>query len=256
MATYGQYGDLTPARAGTPEGLDFNVESKVAKANIAFGAPLFYDVADENGAYNAVQDKVTVTLSADLVTSNVITSIVKLNGVALTTVANTFATDHDTTIAAHIAALEALTGITCVTAGARAFLITGESKANVTVTTTVTLGGSQATASYAYGTSTLVFGGVAIVSHREFWDGATGTDVSGIYPTLDMVNSLNDGEVWVKVPDAASNTANKPAYVILNTESADYGKFTTTSTNNYDCGCYFKSNPLNKLAKVEVRGIK
>ena len=253
---YGNYGDLTPARAGTIEGLEACIESRVAKAQVSFGAPLFYDAADEKGCYNPVQDKATVTLSADLVTSNVITSIVKLNGVALTTVASTFATDHATTMTAHIAAIHALTGVACV-AGAtnRAFIITGDTLGNVTVTTTVTLGGSQATATYAYASATLVFGGVSIVSHREFFDAATGVDVSGAYPIKDMVNSLNKGSVWVKVP-SISNTANKPAYVILNTESADYGKFTTTATNNYDSGCWFKSNPLNGLAIVEVRGIK
>lgn len=96
-----------------------------------------------------VRSQVVGLLSADLVTSNVITTTVTLNGTALTPVATTFSVDHDTTMAAHIAALAALSGVTAVAgsdANGRSFIITGDDANDiVSATSVVTLGASQAT---------------------------------------------------------------------------------------------------------------
>jgi len=259
--SYGLYNDLTPGRAGLLEGLEHDIEGRVAKDVFVWGAPVFYDQADEKGAYAPVQDVVVMSLSGALVASNVITSTVTLNNVAFVAIATAWNTDHATTFATHIAAIHALTGVTCVIGTANQFTVTGENDVNVSIVTVVTLGASQATASYAYSTSSLVFAGVAPVSHREYWDGATGTDSNGVYPLKDMVNVVYGGHIWVFVPDGTTNTANKKAYVITNSDNADFGKFSTTATNNYDCGVYFKSNPIaigtgNTIVLVEVHGIK
>jgi hypothetical protein len=90
----------------------------------------------------------TVTLSGVLVTSNVITSII--NG---TTITNTFATDSPTTIAAHISAINASAPLIALGIVASAigsgigYVLT--SQTTITATCTVTLGASQATATYA-----------------------------------------------------------------------------------------------------------
>lgn len=102
----------------------------------------------------------------------------------------------------------------------------------------------------------LVFGGVAVLSHRSF------VDSEGEYPVEDMVSVCTDGEIWVRVPDGLSGCANKVAYVIDLLADVDYKKFTATSgANTYDAGCVFKSNPISlgtgkTYARVEVRGLK
>jgi len=91
------------------------------------------------------------TLSADLITANVLTTTVTLNGVTLTPVASTYATDHDTTIAAHIGLLAAVTGLACVASGARGFQVNGDVATDtVSMVSVVTLGASQATVVQTY----------------------------------------------------------------------------------------------------------
>jgi hypothetical protein len=253
---YGAYNDLTPVRAGMLDGLEHNIESRVADEATQFGDPVFYKNGDEDKEYLPFQNSVTQLLSADLVASNVLTTTVTLNGVALTPVATTYASSHAASMTTHIAAVAALTGVTCVAGSTnRAIVITGDAATdNVSVVSVVTLGASQATVADTYATS-FKFGGVAVISQRSF------VDSTGEYPATDMVNVLTEGEIWVSVPDGTTGTANQIAYVIANSDNANYKKFTATATNNYDSGCYFKSNPIavgtgKTFAKVEVRGIK
>jgi len=99
--------------------------------------------------------------------------------------------------------------------------------------------------------ASLKFLGVAIVSQRSF------NDSQGEYVAYDTMNVLTRGEVYVTVPSGLSSIANKSAYVIDDQSNDDYEKFTTTAAGNYDCGCYFKSNPnSDNLVRIEVRGMK
>jgi hypothetical protein len=52
--------------------------------------------------------------------------------------------------------------------------------------------------------------------------------------------------------DEEANPADKEsAYIdIVN------GVFTDVASSNYDCGCFFRSNKQDGLARVEVRGMK
>lgn len=104
--------------------------------------------------------------------------------------------------------------------------------------------------------ASLVFGGVAVINQR-----GDNTSV-GEYAIKDMVSVCTEGKIWVRVPDALSGCANKPAYVIDLIADGDYKKFTDTAgANTYDPGCYFRSNPITlgtgqTFAMVEVRGVK
>jgi hypothetical protein len=63
------------------------------------------------------------------------------------------------------------------------------------------------------------------------------------------------GKIHVRVAESSTPQDKKPAYVILS--GADAGKFTDVSTNNYDCGCIFRSGRIESdLALIEVRGLK
>lgn len=99
--------------------------------------------------------------------------------------------------------------------------------------------------------ATLVFAGVAIISQRSF------RETQGTYPQYDSLNVMERGKVWVATASGVSLCDNKAAYVIDDVADAEYGKFTATSgANTYDIGCYFRSNPDNNLAVLEVRGLK
>lgn len=99
--------------------------------------------------------------------------------------------------------------------------------------------------------ASLVFLGVAVISQKSLV-----SDASLEYNAYEVMNVLKRGQVWVSVPSGISDTANKKAYVIHDQDDSDYGKFTTTSGSNYDCNCYFRSDPTSdNLARVEVRGL-
>jgi hypothetical protein len=109
--------------------------------------------------------------------------------------------------------------------------------------------------------ASLLFAGVALNSLRA--DAKAG--IANSYTQYDTINVVNRGEIWVRVPDAETNTANKPVYLIHLTSDGDYGKFTSTAGTNYDTGCWFKPNPIingtgtgapGKYACIEVRGLK
>jgi hypothetical protein len=99
--------------------------------------------------------------------------------------------------------------------------------------------------------ATRKFAGVAIISQRSF----VGTE-DNLYPTYDQISVLEEGCVWVPVASGISAIANKAAYIIDLTSDGQFKKFTDATSGNYDCGCYFKSNVLNGLAVLEVRGLK
>lgn len=125
---------------------------------------LIFAYKGETKAYKYLADTAKAVFSADLVASNVINGTV--NGVAIAPV--TFATSHANTMTLLINAVKALTGVEAVLdstdANGRTLLIRTKG-ATSTVLFTVTLGGSQATASYTYASGAL-FRGVAKYATR------------------------------------------------------------------------------------------
>jgi hypothetical protein len=100
--------------------------------------------------------------------------------------------------------------------------------------------------------TSLKFLGIARISQRSF------VDSEGNYPPYSDMDVLTEGEIYVQVASGLSAIANAPAYVLDVTTDAQYQKFTTDSTaeNVYDIGCYFRSNVVDGLARLEVRGLK
>jgi hypothetical protein len=244
-----EYGTMDIALAGLLYGYNHDVESAIAQEDIAFGAPVFGFVGSENKCYGPHKDKITTLLSADLVASNVITSVI--NGIS---VANTFATDHATTMAAHIAAINAKAelitlGISAVVGGTnRGIVISGPAGLDLTMTQVVTLGASQATATITYGTNGKFLGAACFIQTGGNNFGA-GTSS---WKNKDSVSILRDGKIWVL---AESTVADKDAaYVSIGTGTL--GKFSDVSTANYDIGGYFRSTISGGLAVLEVRGLK
>ena len=119
----GAYGNPDAAIAGMIVGVPNDVESAIAKEDIAYGSPVYGPVGVENVAYGPHKDKATVTYTSDTQSTSVLTTVI--NGIS---VANTFATDHATTMTAHIAAINAKAelialGITATASTARIFVV-------------------------------------------------------------------------------------------------------------------------------------
>jgi len=247
----GAYGAPDVAIAGMVEGFHNDFESAIAKEDIDFGSPVFGFVGSENKCYAPHKDKATATLSADLVTSNVYT--VTINGTA---VAETFDTDHATTMTALIAAINADTtlaglGISAAAGSSnRVIVISAPAGLDLTVTGAVTLGATQANVAVVHGTNGKFLGVAAFVQNggKDFGAG-TACWKNGM-----SVSILRDGRVWVP---AESTVADKdPAYVSGLGGAGTLGKFTDVATNNYDIGGFFRSNVSSGLALLEVRGMK
>ena len=246
----GAYGAPDAAIAGLIVGIPNVVESAIAKEDIAYGSPVFGAVGVENKAYGPHTDAVEVTLSGVLVTSNVITTTI-----AGTAVATTFATDHATTMTAHIAAINA--NATLVAAGYSAaaggsnlkVVVTGPIGTSVVITSIVTLGAGQVTAAYVYSTNAKYLGVAAFVQNGgKDWGAGTAKWKTGM-----SVNIVADGTVWVPAESSAADK--KAAYAVIS-GTGTIGNFGTVSTNNYDIGSFFRSNVNNGLAILEVRGLK
>ena len=143
------YDNLNQAIPGLLFGLNARrkIETWKATEEMGFGIPVFGYEGDELNGYPAKQDMGIITLDADLVTSNVITTTFTIDGVAQTPVATPFDTDHDTTMDNHKDALEAaITNLeVTLTDGIdnRQFTCFLKGK-NVQVASAVTLGASQA----------------------------------------------------------------------------------------------------------------
>lgn len=247
----GAYDNLDQAIAGLKLGIDMDrVETWKAAETIAFGAPVFVYEGDDVGAYNVKQDTATITLDADLVTGNTITTTVTVDGVAQAAVATPFNTDHDTTMDDHVTNLEAgITGLDVTLTDAtnnRQFTLFLKGSDLTAITSPVTGGASQAGVTMAY-TTAQVFAGVALYTSKSE------VDTVGTYVADETVNVLAEGQVWINTDGAVSSNTN--AYVVWDATSADQGKFTATATDNYDVGCKFRSDlAAAGLALVEVRG--
>lgn len=249
----GAYESLDTAIAGLKIGTGMSRVEGTWKAaeTILFGAPVFGYAGDSLNAYNVKQDIATITLDADLVTANVITTTLTIDGVAQAAVATTFITDHDTTMTAHGDALEAAFSGLVVTytdvTDNRQFTLTYKGVNMSLVASAVTAGGSQAGVVIAYDNGQ-VFLGIALFTQVM-------GDNGGYYVANDSLNILTRGQIWVNA--SAAVNANTAAYVIWDGTSANQKTFTGTSTDNYDVGCRFrKTTTVAGLVPVEVNGQK
>jgi hypothetical protein len=249
------YGNLDTAIAGLTYGIKGRkeVESWNAAESINFGVPCFSyageDFSDGTGdVYNAKQDTSTITLDADLVALNVITTTITIDGVAQDAVATTFATTHDATMTAHAAAIEAaISGVTVTLTDAtdnRQFTVFYKGHNINLITSPVTAGGSQAGVTIAYTTAQIFIGFSAFTQKSNVAD-------VGYYAQYETVNVLTYGMVYALTSVAVN--ANTAAYAIW--AVTNQTKLTGTATSNYDINCRFRSTlAAAGLALVEVKG--
>lgn len=238
------YGDSQRTIAGQQYGLTSKVRTYTAGEKIYPGDPVFGMVGDNDHCYGAHINAVTLTASAALVVGNKVT--VTVNGVALPVI--DFVESSAKTLQEIVRQIDLNSvlgelGINAfVVEGAEAITITGNG-ISITASAVVTEGASQATYSSATDTS-LKFIGVA--KHTELCS-KNGT---GYYDIDDVVNVMDFGEIYVPVADDANPADKEPAYIDITA-----GVFTDDSSG-YDCGCFFRSNKQDGLARVEVRGMK
>jgi hypothetical protein len=202
-------------------------------------------VGDNEHCYGAHINAVTLTADGDLVTGNKVA--VTVNGIVMPGVEfveSTQKTLEKVVLGIELNADLGELGITAfVVEGANAFTIVGPG-INITASATVTDGTSQATFSSQADTN-LKFVGVA--KHTEL----STKNGTGYYDAEDAVNVQDFGEIYVPVAEDANPADKEPAYI-----DVANGVFTDVSGSNYDCGCFFRSNKQDGLARVELRGMK
>lgn len=246
----GAYGNIDQAFPGLLFGLNARrkIETWKAIEEIGFGIPVFGYAEDELNMYPARQDIGIITLDADFVADNVITTTLTIDGVAQTPVATTWDSDHDTTMTAHKDDLEAaFSGLEVTLTDAtnnRVFELFWKNK-NVQVASVITLGASQAGITISYNNNQ-VFLGVTSFTQKG------SVDTVGVNEEGDPSNVLTHGKLWVD-PNGTVQ-ANTDAYVIWQI-GANQGKFTATATDNYATGCKFRKDTTSQgYSIVEVNG--
>lgn len=246
----GAYNNLDPAIAGLILGINGRkqIDTFVAQEQIEFGAPVMGYEGEDNKGYNIKQDKATITLDADLVSLNVITTTITIDGVAQSPIATTFTTDHDNTMDLHKAAIEAaISGISVTLTDAtdnRQFTLLHKGHNINTIVSVVTLGASQAGVTIAY-TNGQIFLGVAGFEHTSY------SDSRGSYFQYDAMNVMTYGKMYVNTSVAVN--AHTDVYAIW--KITDQTKFTNVLADNYDVKCRFRSTiAAAGLALIEVRG--
>lgn len=140
------YGAYDVALAGMEFGheMDHQRITKAAYGTFDFGDPVFGQKGDDDRGY--MLDKIRVTFSADFVASNTING--SIAGLPIAQV--TYGTDHATTFAAVVAAIDALAGVSIAASSASARTIDiSIPKTKIAATFTVAAGSSQAVASYS-----------------------------------------------------------------------------------------------------------
>lgn len=248
------YGKPSAAIAGLLYGAKADVESGIAKENIGFGQPCFgfADVPDEMYLYHVETAK--IVLAGALVTDNVITTTIKD-----TDIATTLDTDHATTMAKHVAAINASTalgayGLVAVLdaddSNKRTILLSVPKSLDIgTVTCAVTLGATQTTATITSSTARKFMGVAVFVQNGSKTMGAG----NACWETGTYMNVLSKGKIYV--PAVSTVDEKDAAYVV--TSGATQNQFTDASSNNYDIGGYFRSSvDSDGLAVLEVRGMK
>jgi len=174
-----------------------NVESYLPYENLLFGRGVVLSQSDNKKVRYPLYNLVTLTYSADFVTSNSIA--VTVNGTALT---QAFDTDHATTFAALVAKIEALDNVTATgNATTRVITILGTDVNVVLTSLAVTGGATQATSTVVESTQD-VFLGLTVK------DDTLEQDNSGnVYyklANLDMVSTCTRGRIVVYVEEAVT----------------------------------------------------
>lgn len=204
------YGNMDRGVAGLPQGLDKEVISRLAGAQIEYGAPAMLRSGEAEKCFPFVADRALITYSADFVASNSIA--VTVNDVVMTPVV--YATSHAATFAALVVAVEALTGVDVVSSDVTARTILVQTTGLTTVATSaVTLGATQASVTVGFGTGDAV-GGVAMFTQKT----------PAYYEAADAVNIERSGNILVTV--AVAITAGQAAYL------TSTGLWTNVSTGN------------------------
>ena len=246
----GAYGSPDVAVAGLLEGFPNLVDSAIAQEDIAYGSPVFGFEGKENVAWGAHKEQTLLTLSADLIAANKYT--VTVGGIAI---AETFATDHATTMTALIAAINASVpikamNVIAVAVGTRGIAITaGAGGTTVLVSGVVASGLSQPDVAVEVGTAGKFLGVAVFVQNG----GATWGAETACWKNKSPINILREGKIYV--PVEASVKDKQKAYAVM-AGSGTIGKFTDVATSNYDIGAFFRSNVHGGLALLEVRGMK
>ena len=243
------YGDLGQAIAGQKFGLNDKTETIIAGERLFPGDPVFQKVGDDEFGYGAGIMGVALTASAALVDGNAVT--VTVNGIALEPVS--FVESSPETFRRIANAINLSAELRKI--GITAFLLEGEALkffvtsagAGINASATVTGGASTPTFESAPNGNSK-FRGVARHMDISFRDGAG-------FPSGHPVSVMTHGHIVVPVADSANPDNLVPAYVIMSGDDA--GKFTHVATDNYNCGCFFRSSQLeSKLALIEVNGLK
>lgn len=247
----GAYNNTEPAFAGLVHDIkagNRRTSTWRAGEQLGFGIGAFGYEGDDVNVYSAKQDEATITLDADFVASNVITTTVTIDGVAQSPVATTWVDTHDNMMDAHKADLEAaISGLVVTLTDSvdnRQFTLLYKGGNINTVVSVVTLGASQAGITIGYGTAQIFLG------VTQYTAKAT-VDNVGVYEEDDAVNVLEIGKIWVEVNGAVN--ANTDAFCIM-TIGSDQSKFNGTDTN-YVTNAKFRSTVAAAgIALLELRG--
>lgn len=234
-----EYGTLEKALPGLKYGIDGTVITGCAVNPIAFGAPVYGVIGEENKVGPLLNDKVTLGFSVDFSASNVIAGNVTVAGGAAVAYSVTYATSHAATFAALVAALDAVPGVEVVSSDATARSIVLSANGETLVVTGAVTGGTAVTVTNTAGTE-MVLRGVALRSAKA--------QVAGVerYEETDPVNVITAGEVWVQTNDAV--LAQKQAYLTSG------GAWTDEASGNTATGFMFRSSTAGAgLARLELK---
>lgn len=229
---------------------------KVSEINgIPYGYPVFKYAGGDLPTYQYHDNVATVTLAGDLIALNSVA--LSVNGTSITPVV--FAATHNATMTLLAAQIEAdIAGSTVVlldTGGTnRDFTITINDGVDRVVVLTVTLGGGQTTATYAY-TSSMIFQGF---SRFEQAGAAAITDIDGtviraasnLYALNAAMSTMISGDITVVTDSAITGTSQ--VYVVK--DGADQGKCTdTVGVNILLAGATFtETTTTARLANVRI----
>jgi hypothetical protein len=204
-------------------------------SSIEFGRGVALGTDPAKQVKNYYTEIATVVYDADFVSLNSIAFSV--NGVAITPVV--FDTDQATTMAALVAAVDGLTGVdavaTDVSGDNRTIQVTrrvlaSETSADIVVTSTVTLGVSQASATITNTTDQL-FGGIVILKQNE----------DGVIAQYEDLGAMTVGAVTGELVTGQTPAVGGAVYVV--NQGSDRGKFSTVddATTELVSSAKFKS---------------
>jgi len=247
-----QYGNISQLSAGNLFGAQVGAltESFIARELIKFGMCAFGYKGDVDSAMNIHVDKVVMTYDIDFTEANAVTINFTVNGLAMEELA--WVTDHDTTMAAMVVALQALNSEWQVSVTGRVFTIItpGETTSASTVVTGATP--PVGTPVLSQSAEMVVLGPVLKAQKAPT---ATLLSDEG-YEEGQALETLVDGYCAVIVDDIANVTVNAPVYVIKS--GADAGKFTGTVGSNLliNAAFAFIADGVQDLAVIRVDNMK